>query len=583
MQRICKTLISSLSAVILLTLLSCSSPTGNNGKDDPTNVPGFTDETYFTTSGTEILNRQGNPVVIKGFGLGGWLLPEGYMFNITHPAGEGASEIYAQVEELIGASETEQWINDFRDNYVTEEDIKLMKSWGADHIRVPFHYNIFYDIDTGEFNEDGFDRMNTLLVWCKRNRMDVILDMHAAPGAQSDGPIADSDGEARFWTESDTYWPITIKIWKEIARRYKDETIIIGYDLLNEPVTPSPYDNTDLARFYSQIIEAVRKIDKDHILFIEGNYWATTFDYLYPPMDDNMVYAFHKYWNETDQGTIQYLLNLRDEYDVPLWLGESGENSNPWFYETIALMERNNIGWNWWTHKKLETITSPLSAPTNPDYDKVLSYWKNEGARPTAQEARQGLFQMVEDLKLENNIHRPDVVAALFSPTFNSSNEPYTDLVIPGTIHAANYDIGNNGVSYYDHEYKRVGSDDDQNAGNSGWGFRNDGVDIESSDDPASEYNVGWTEDGEWIEYTVTTTAGTYDISAYVSTPSNGSELRIKLDERTIVSGTQLPGTGGYQNWRKVNLGEHEFEDGTSTLRIEILSGGFNISRLVFN
>ena len=75
-----------------------------------------------------------------------------------------------------------------------------------------------------------------------------------------------------------------------------------------------------------------------------------------------MVYAFHKYWNETDQGTIQYLLNMRNDHNTPLWLGETGENSNPWYYETRQLAEQHEIGWNWWTHKKLETTRAPLSS-----------------------------------------------------------------------------------------------------------------------------------------------------------------------------------------------------------------------------
>lgn len=568
--------------ILFAFFLSCSSPTSSNS-DDPTEVPGYTDENFFSTSGTQILNRQGEPVIIKGFGLGGWLLPEGYMFKIAAPAGEGASQIYAQIEELIGPSETQQWIKEFRDNYVTEKDIQVMKEWGADHIRVPFHYNIFYDIDKDEFKQEGFDRMNELLVWSKRNRMDVILDMHAAPGAQSDGPIADSDGEARFWTEWRTYWPITIKIWEEIARRYRDETIIIGYDLLNEPVTPDGFDGEDLARFYSSLIGAIRAIDTDHILFIEGNYWATTFDNLYPPMDDNMVYTFHKYWNETDQGTIQYLINLSNEYDVPLWLGESGENSNPWFNETVRLVESNGIGWNWWTHKKLETITSPLSSPSNPNYEKVVAYWKGEGTKPTASEARQGLFDMVEGLKIENTTFRPDVVAALFSPSFNNENEPYTSHSIPGTIDAVNYDIGNNLVAYNDMNYKRVNGDPDQTVGNMGWVYRNDGVDIEPSALEGVDYNVGWTEDGEWLEYTVEVTEGTYDIRAIVASPSGEGRIRLFLDGRLVGNAANIPATGGYQNWRQVNLGSDQFSGGTYTLRLQIDEGGFNIAKLILD
>lgn len=572
--------------IFSIALIGCNPSTGNDDGEDGnpgTDVPGYTDDTFFKTSGKEILNRQGEPVIIKGFGLGGWLLPEGYMFGLNREGYTSASDMFENAVDLIGQSDAEAWIQLFRDNYVQEADIIKMKEWGVDHIRVPFHYNLFYDISRSEFIDEGFDRIDQLLVWCKRNRIDVILDMHAAPGAQSEGDISDSDGVARFWTESETYWPITIEIWEELARRYKDETIIIGYDIINEPVTPDPYGSRDLARFYGQIVPAIRAIDENHILFIEGNYYATTFDFLFPPFDDNMVYAFHKYWNETDQGTIQYLLNIREQNNTPLWLGESGENSNPWFYETTKLVENLNIGWNWWTHKKLETITSPLSSSTNPNYEKVRNYWNGSGSQPTAAEARDGLFQMAEDLLIDKNTLRPDVVAALFSPSFNSENVPFTDLKIPGNIEAVHYDIGNNGVSYFDTEYKRVSSDELQNTGNSGWEYRNDGVDIERNDDIVTDYNIGFIETGEWLEYTVDVTEGTYDIRARISSGISGGKFRIRLDGKVLYDNISVQNTGSFQTYQQLAIGSYDFPGGVQTLRIEVTSGGFNFSLLTID
>ena len=568
-------LLALIPILLLSFLVSCKSPTGPEVTEDE-DLNGYDDDTFFRVEGQEILNRQGEPVVIKGFGLGGWLLPEGYMFKM--PGDFGATDVRNEITDLIGAAKAEQWFQEFRDNYVTEADIIALKEWGADHIRVPFHYDIFYDLQSGTFKESGFERMDKLLVWCKRHRVDVIFDMHAAPGAQSESEISDSDGTARFWTESETYWPITIEIWEEIARRYKDETIVIGYDIINEPVTPEGYGGQDLARFYGQIVPAIRAIDQNHILFIEGNYYATTFDYLYPPFDDNMVYAFHKYWNQTDQGTIQYLLNIRNDYNTPLWLGETGENSNVWFFETKELVENLNIGWNKWTHKKLETITSPLSSPTNPNYEKVVNYWKGNGPRPTAQEAEQGLFQMARDLAIENTTLRPDVLASWFSPDFDVTNIPYTDINLPGRIDAVHYDIGNQGVSYYDSEYKQVSSDDDQNVGNRGWSFRNDGVDIEICSDPSVEYNVGWIETGEWLEYTVNfTESGNYTVRARVAGNGNG-RMRIKVNNKPIGDDMAIPATGGYQSWTQITFGSDDFEEGQALVRVEFLEGDFNFS-----
>lgn len=569
--------------IVAGTLLTCKSSTGTDEDDEPdVDLNGYNETTFFRADGPDILNRQGQPVIIKGFGLGGWLLPEGYMFGLNRGGYTSVTDMRNNMTDLIGASDTEDWFQLFRDNYVQEKDVIQMKEWGADHLRFPFHYDLFYDIENEVFIDEGFDRLDQFLIWCKRHRVDVILDMHAAPGGQNDGDISDSDGTARLWTETETYWPPTVKIWKEIARRYKDETIIIGYDLINEPVTPSGVDvgNPMLAQLYLQLADAIREVDKNHILFIEGNYYATTFDYLTPPLFDidNMVYAFHKYWNETDQGTIQYLLDIRSTHNIPLWLGESGENSNPWFHETTQLMEDNGIGWNWWTHKKLETITSPLSAPTNDNYEKVKNYWNGSGARPSAAEARQGLFQMAEDLDMDKNTLRPDVVAALFSPSFETQNVPYTELTIPGKIDAVNFDIGDNGVSYNDLEYKRVSSDDEQNNGNNGWSYRNDGVDIQPNNESVTDYNIGWTETGEWLEYTVEVTAGTYDITARISSGIDGSRFRMQLNGTQIGSDVAVPNTGGYETWQQVSVGSATFPEGTHTLKLLVLTGGFNIS-----
>ena len=561
--------------------IACKPPTANNEDDGPkTDVPGYTDETFFRTDGKNILNRQGEPVVIKGFGLGGWLMPEGYMFNM--PGDFGPTKLRNAILDLLGESETDRWFEEFRTNYVQEEDIIAMKEWGADHIRVPFNHKVFYNMETEEFNEREFDRLDQLLVWCKTHRVDVILDMHGAPGAQSDKEIADSDGVARLWTEYDTYMPVTIKIWTEIARRYKDETIIIGFDLLNEPVTPNGYGADDVLRFHADLIPEIRKVNENHILFINGNYFSTTFDKLdlLAPVFDNIVYSFHKYWNETDQGTINYLLGLRDQTNTPLWLGETGENSNPWFYETKELVESHDIGWNWWTHKKLSTITSPLSSSSNPNYDKVVEYWKGNGPRPTTQEASNGLFQMAADLEFEKTTTRQGVIDALFSPSFGSQNVPFKELKIPGSISAADYDIGMNGVSYYDVEYKRVSSDELQNTGNTGWEYRNDGVDIQSTEDPVTDYNVGWIEDGEWLEYTVDVTAGTYDIVVRVAAPNTGGKIRLFIDGLAITFTTDVPATGGYQSWQNLSLGSYTFKDGVQILRVFMASGGFNLSRI---
>ena len=542
----------------------------------------FDNDGYYTTIGPDIVDPFGNPVYLHGVGLGGWLVPEGYMLHINAPDGGSPRSIRAQIVDLIGEAGADEFFEVYQANYVEEKDIAAIKSWGFDHIRLPFHYAQFYNSATQSFREEGFTLLDTFLEWCRTHELLVILDMHAAPGAQSEHNISDSDGEARLWTEPETYWPQTVAIWKEIARRYADERLIVGYDLINEPVTPDGIAGTDLRALYERLASAVREVDPNHILFIEGNYFATTFPDLLPPFDDNMVYAFHKYWNGTAQNSIQYLLDIRAETNTPLWLGETGENSNVWFHDVVRLMEVHGIGWNWWTHKKIDAVTSPLSVPFAPGYAQVVDYWRGAGPRPTEATARQALLAMAQGLDMDNAVTQHGVLAALFDPDFSTSRTPFKDHVIPGEIHAVDYDLGRQGVTYFDSDF--MATSGLPGGGNTGGKYRNDGVDIEISTDPEGYgFNVGWTERLEWLSYTVRIEeAGDYDIEVRVASATGGGQFRLYLDNDEIGDDIEVGSTGGWQNWESSRLDSVALPQGEHELRLVILATGANVNTLRF-
>jgi endoglucanase len=537
---------------------------------------------FFKTQGDTILDTQGQPILLRGVGLGGWLVPEGYML---HTPGFGSpSSIRAQFEGLIGAANTDQFFELYRANYVNEQDIKIIADLGYNSIRLPFHYNLFYNRDSSKFIEAGFTLLDNFLDWCRQYNLYVILDMHCAPGGQNAGNISDSDGEeARLWTNSDNQ-DLTVLIWTEIASRYANEELIIGYDLLNEPVLPSGYSNNILKSFYIRLIYEIRQVDTNHIVFIEGNNWATDFNLLTPPLDYNMVYAFHKYWSETTVATIQNMLDIRTLYNVPLWMGESGENSNPWFYETIHLLEQNDIGWNWWTHKKIATTTSPYSAPLTENYQTVLDYLDGNTTKPSVEFAKNALLEMAENLAIDKCEYHPDVVAALFDGQYNTVSKPYQDLKIPGTIDAVNYDIGNNGLAYRDSDYKRIRWDVWQ-PWNSGGAYRNDGVDIEAAQDAqGAAYNVGWITNGEWIKYTINSEiTGFYRVSLRVASSATTGRLNVEIDNQTQFSNLAVPNTGGWQNWQWLDAGDIELSTGSHELRLYFVQEGFNINQIKFS
>ena len=540
-------------------------------------------QNFYHTDGTRIVAPDGYPDMMRGIGLGGWLVPEGYMLHV--PGHWGPTQINDAVEDLIGEQYAEAFWQLYREHHVARIDVEAIASWGFDHIRLPMHYNLLWDDASSTFKEEGFATLDSLAVWCREAGLGLVLDMHAAPGAQSDGPIADSDGEARLWTEPEPHQTNLITIWREIARRFADRQEIIGYDLINEPVIPNSVDNHPvvLRDLYERITDAVREEDPNHIVFIEGNYFATTFDNLTPPFDDNLVYSFHKYWNPPSIGTIQYLLDIRDTYNVPLWLGETGENSNPWLYETVKLSESEAIPWNFWTHKKIRTTTAPLSTPILEGYQRVVDYWHGAGPRPSQAEAREALYGQARALALDSARVNPGVLPALLDPSFGSLREPVVNHVIPGIVNAVDYDLGNRGVTYSDREFWATSGS--PGGGNSGTYLRNDGVDIELSSDPQGHaYNVGWLEPLEWMEYTVdVTTTGQYSADVRVASLSAGGNLSISMNGQTLGS-LVAAFTGGWQQWVTQTIGPFDLTAGRHVLRVSIgRAGGFNLNRLTFN
>ena len=530
----------------------------------------------------KFVNARGKEVFLKGLGLGGWLVPEGYMLHI--PGFGSPSSINDQIVDLIGENNAQNFWQKYRRNYVTSKDIEMIASWGFNSIRLPFNYRLLSPQDQpGVYLEEGFAVIDSLIAWCRANRMYVILDMHCAPGGQNADNISDSDGmEARLWTDT-TNQTRTVEIWQKIAQRYRNDTTLVGYDLLNEPVLPQGHPATELRSLYMRITNAIRQVDSNHIIFIEGNWYATDFTALTPPWDSNMAYSFHKYWNATDVSTIQQYLNLRKTYGTPLWMGESGENSNHWFASTVKMLEENNVSWCWWTHKKFETTTSPYSAPLPAGFQTLVDYWNGQGSKPNENYAYAILLLMADNLKYEKCAFRPDVLQALLNPQFLTENLPYKTHAIPGKINCVDFDFGANGIAYFDTEYQRTRWDV-YNPWNTGGQYRNDGVDIEqSNDDSGPMYSVGWIENGEWLKYTVNVKhSALYEVAIRYASAQQGGKLQLLSNEQPLTNAITINATGGWYNWDTINIKNVTLQEGTQTITLKFLTGGFNISSLEF-
>ena len=293
----------------------------------------------------------------------------------------------------------------------------------------------------------------------------------------------------------------------------------------------------------------------------------------------NMVMSFHKYWNYNTQESIQQFLNYRDKYNLPLWLGESGENSNAWFTDAISLMEKNNIGWCWWPLKKLGA-NNPVQIKVNPGYQEVLNYWKGEAEKPSETKAYSAFMNLAENTKLENCIIHYDVIDAMMRQPGANTSKPYKKIIIPETpkINAADYDLGNNGIAYKDSISANywVSENGKHQSWNNGGAYRNDGVDIYLKN---NQVYVGDTQQGEWLQYTFTVKQqGEYQVSFNVSSEEKG-EAAIEINNKSEGE-LQIPATSG--EWEWVNSSTLHLREGVNHLIFRIEKGGFSFKTIKF-
>jgi aryl-phospho-beta-D-glucosidase BglC (GH1 family) len=535
---------------------------------------------FLHTSGKIIVDGSGNEILLRGMGLGGWLVQEGYMFG-TADFANSPSEIRKKVEQLIGATAAEQYYQTYRNNFVQRGDIQQLAAWGFNSLRLPMHYNLMTPKgQPGVFIETGFAIIDSLLQWCKENKIYLILDLHCAPGGQNSANISDYDANFPSLWQSETNKLSTIALWRRIAERYKNETWIGGYDLLNETVWDFGGNNQPLRDLYISITNSIRQVDTSHIIFIEGNNWANDFTTLSPAWDKNMAYSFHKYWNDNSAGSIQGFINLRNSTNCPLWCGESGENSNQWFADAINLFETNKIGWSWWTIKKLESTSSLWSINKPKEYDALLKYWAGQSSAPTAAYAVNALNIFSLKTTLAACKVNKDVVDALFRMPATTATIPYIQTSLPGMIYAVNYDMGQNNYAYKDNDYQNING----SVYNSGYSFRNDGVDIEACSDVFSNgYNVGWITSGEFLSFTVNVTKpGIYKADFRISSASSGGMILVRCDNNVCSKILNVTNTGGWQSWNSITLDSVALPQGTHVITFQFLSGNFNFNYVEF-
>jgi endoglucanase len=365
---------------------------------------------FVRARGGELVDGEGRPLHLRGVNLGNWLLPEGYMFEFARV--NSPRLIETTFAQLVGDAAAQRFWDRWRDTFITREDIRFIRRAGFNSVRIPFSYRLLVDPAQPEWRGPGWAMLDRAIGWCREEGLYVVLDLHAAPGGQTGDNIDDSRGYP-FLFDSEDDQALAVALWKEIATRYQDETTVLGYDLLNEPVAPyfeKKHFDPLIEPLYRRMVAAIRSVDRHHVCILAGSGWVSDFAIFGAPFDSNLLYTFHAYYEQPTAARLKPYLAFREKYQVPLWLGESGENNDAWISSFRRALEDNDIGWCFWPYKRMGNSACVATIPPPDQWAGIKGYAEAprgtydeiRAARPAAAAlAPAALGQLLENVRLE--------------------------------------------------------------------------------------------------------------------------------------------------------------------------------------
>lgn len=307
-------------------------------------------------------------VVLNGVNLGGWLLMETWMGPVADKNEEMSNnEIIEILTDRFGKDIMYDLMDAYEESFITETDFERIASLGFNCIRLPFWYRNFMTED-GRWRggnatlSPGMERLDWVIEQCEKYGLYVILDMHGCPGGQSMNHGTGEIGRNELYNNEQKL-EMMERLWVEIAKKYKNSSIVAAYDIMNEPQNNSGYfgdrawqaESPEAVRLtnsvYDRMIKAIRTVDKCHIITIEG---VWTMKVLPNPAEygwENMMYQLHIYDDTAEMidKRAEELLRARDEWGTAVIVGEYNSGA----LETYAkeIYEKNGISRLKWTYK----------------------------------------------------------------------------------------------------------------------------------------------------------------------------------------------------------------------------------------
>ncbi len=342
---------------------------------------------FLTIQGDRIV-EDGRPIQLRGFNLGNWLLIENFMIGLPWVE----YKMRTAFQQILGESAYHSFFDTYVDHFITEADIAFLAEQGFNFVRLPFNYRLLEsDLRPGIFLEEGFRTLDRAVSLCRKHGIYMMLDLHAAAGAQArDGNAGSAYGEAFFWTQRQ-FMDRTCALWRAIAQRYEKESSVFGYNVLNEPVAP----NDDIYNeFHLAAIRAIREADRKHVIVIDANRWGRDAASLRNRLfeDPLVMPAIHHYHTEYPPfmrmteypavidgkryGKEELAATLEGKYDSkrisrPIIVGEFGVFREipvqlKMLDDLLEIFEERNWHWTIWSYKDLNAMGTLIPREDTP-------------------------------------------------------------------------------------------------------------------------------------------------------------------------------------------------------------------------
>ena len=218
------------------------------------------------TEGTRWVRADGSAIALKGVNLGNWLLPEFWMMGY----GENAKvndqcTLEVVFDQRFGFAERERLIKLHRDHWMTQRDWELIPQFGLNLVRLPFMWSMLEDEkNPRHLRADAWHYLDDAINQARARGLYVVLDLHGAVGAQGTEHHSGCAHRNLYWSTPE-YQQRTAWLWQQIAARYRDEPVVAGYGLLNEPWGSTA---EQLAQVAKALYTSIRELDKKHIIIL---------------------------------------------------------------------------------------------------------------------------------------------------------------------------------------------------------------------------------------------------------------------------------------------------------------------------